>query len=203
MTILLEQFEKSLNRTLALDSELFARLKSFTGKVIALELLNTALTLYLKPSITGINVTHEYQGPVHVRIRGTPMDLLSYMIAAGAGGEGFGTTLEIIGDVGLAQRFQSVMKGVELDWEEQISHWIGDSAARKAGNLLRDSARFVKQAGNSLKQNLSEYLRYEKEVLPDQYDVDDFTGEVDALRDAVERLKARINRLDRKIEELR
>jgi ubiquinone biosynthesis protein UbiJ len=47
--------------------------------------------------------------------------------------------------------------------------------------------------------NLSEYLRFEIELLPDRLLVNEFNNGVDAVRDDTERLQQRIARLDKKL----
>jgi ubiquinone biosynthesis protein UbiJ len=87
------------------------------------------------------------------------------------------------------------MRRLDLDWEEELSRWLGDSLARKLGNLGRRSARVARESVQTLAMDLSEYLRFEKQALPDRTEVDEFNADVDTLRNDVERLKARINRL--------
>ena len=43
--------------------------------------------------------------------------------------------------------------------------------------------------------NIREYLQEESRDLPSRYEVDRFTADVDALRDDVDRLAARVGRL--------
>jgi ubiquinone biosynthesis protein UbiJ len=52
--------------------------------------------------------------------------------------------------------------------------------------------------GRSARDNLSEYLTEEARLLPHRFEVEDFLGEVDVLRDDCERLAARISLLEKK-----
>ena len=45
--------------------------------------------------------------------------------------------------------------------------------------------------------DISEYLRYEKEALLDKSEVDEFNQAVDNIRDDVERLQKRLERLEK------
>ncbi|OGT84016.1 MAG: hypothetical protein A3G96_03140 [Gammaproteobacteria bacterium RIFCSPLOWO2_12_FULL_52_10] len=105
--------------------------------------------------------------------------------------------MEVSGDVGLAQRFQKIVKDLDLDWEEHLSHWFGDTLAHKLGNAVRGSVQFAKATKRTLELDVSEYLRYEKEVLPEISEVNDYITAIDVLRDDVERLKLRIDKLAR------
>ena len=47
-------------------------------------------------------------------------------------------------------------------------------------------------------QDAGEYLKYERELLPDRAQVETFMQQVDVVRDDVERLEARVQRLQLK-----
>jgi len=121
--------------------------------------------------------------------------MIAYLVSTKTNSDSFAGKLEIIGDVGLAQQFQSIMKNIDLDWEEYLSHWLGDTMAHKLGNFLRDSIKFVSETRKTLALDVSEYLQYEKEVLPDHSEIVEFSDNVDELRNDIERLKVRIGKL--------
>jgi len=190
-----KNLEAAINRTLRLDPETFAELTGLAGKVLAFNFANTGMMLYIIPNDQGLHLSRQHTGVVDVTIRGTPVNLLAFVLSSSGSGEGFTGRLEVIGDVGLAQRFQGTIKELDLDWEEYFSHWLGDTLAHKLGNVVRGSARFAKNTRHTLEQDISEYLRYEKEVLPEQDEVSEFITAIDVLRDDAERLKLRIDKL--------
>ena len=187
-----------LNRILSLDPGLSHALSELSGKVIALEFINTDMLIYCAPNADGLHLSTEYAGTVHVRIRATLTDMLAQIISAREGDGHFAGSLEIIGDVGLAQRFQNIMQDIDLDWEEQLSHWLGDTIAHKLGRFARHGLNFLRQSRYTLEMNVSEYLLYEKEILPVETEVQDFIAAVDVLRNDVARMKMRIDRLQRR-----
>ena len=87
------------------------------------------------------------------------------------------------------------MKGFEPDWEETISHWCGDTVARKLGNFVRKTSDAIQKGINTFELDVSEYLRYETEAVPDKQEMNEFFSRVEAIRHDVERLKMRIARL--------
>lgn len=191
-----------MNRTLTLDPDALEGITKISGKVLSLEFINTGLVVYIFPNSDGVRLEENYAGEVNVSIRGTPVNMIAYLMSSTANGEGFTGKLEIIGDVGLAQRFQSIMKNIDLDWEEHLSHWLGDTLTHKLGNVLRSSIKFAANTKRTLELDVSEYLRYEKEVLPDQFEVDEYINAIDALRNDAERLKIRIDKLARITQEM-
>ena len=194
---IIKKLEAAINRALNLDPDALAALAELAGKVLAFEFINTGLVLFVFPAADGVRLDVEHTGEVTVTIRGTPVNMLAYLLSRSGSGEGFTGKMEVSGDVGLAQRFQKIVKDLDLDWEEHLSHWFGDTLAHKLGNAVRGSVQFAKATKRTLELDVSEYLRYEKEVLPEISEVNDYITAIDVLRDDVERLKLRIDKLAR------
>jgi len=191
--LLLDSVEKMVNKVLSLDEETVALLATLTGNVIEIDVLDTEFRMFILPSGKGITLETDYEGKADVAIKGTPSALLG-MISAEKIGAG---DVEINGNVGLAKKFQSILRDVEIDWEEYLSQFVGDIAAHKIGNFLRRVSRFAKESGKTIGMDISEYLRYEKEALLDKSEVDEFNQAVDNIRDDVERLQKRLERLEK------
>ena len=113
----------------------------------------------------------------------------------------FTPDMEISGDANLAQRFQQILRNMEIDWEEHLSHWVGDTAAHKLGRVFKQSRELIKEVHQTVQMDISEYLRYEKNMLPDRDEVAEYIAAVDVLRNDAERLQLRIARLQKIISE--
>ena len=188
--------ESMINRLLSLDRETLDDLGGLSGKVIRLELINTGqpvISLIVRER--AIEVDTEYAGTGDVLIRGTPLDLLVYMRSSSGDRSAVTGNMEIRGDLGLAQDFQRLLRRFEVDWEEQAARLVGDTLARKAANVARMNADFLRHLKNKIELDLSEYALYEKEILPDRDEIEHFNHSVDKLRDDLERLKQRVYRL--------
>jgi len=190
---LLDSVEKMVNKVLSLDEETVALLATLAGNVIEIDVLDTEFRMFILPSGKGVTLETDYEGKADVAIKGTPSALLG-MISAEKIGAG---DVEINGNVELAKKFQSILRDVEIDWEEYLSQFVGDIAAHKIGNFLRRVSRFAKESGKTIGMDISEYLRYEKEALLDKSEVDEFNQAVDNIRDDVERLQKRLERLEK------
>ncbi len=193
---MLGKIERQINHVLSMDEDALEKLGALSGQVISLELLNTDFRIFILPYVGGVQLRSEFEDNVNVKIRGTPPDMLSYLVKTRTKSGAFAGSIEVIGDVGLAQDFQTVLFNIDLDWEEQLSKWFGDSVAHKMGRLFREVGNLAITSGDKLQQDISEYLRFEKEVTLDKTEMDEFISAVDTLRNDAERLKMRINRLE-------
>jgi ubiquinone biosynthesis accessory factor UbiJ len=185
---------------LLLDQETLDALARYAGSVIAVELLNTRQTVYVRITTAGIELTESINGRADVSIRGTPTQLLAYLAAMRRDEPGRSGTIEITGNIALAQKIIGIIKGLDPDWEEKLSEWVGDSIAHGTGNAIRSTLKVARYAGDTLRDNASEYLRYESGLVPDRVEINDFNSAVDVLRNDVERLKSRISRLQQSVD---
>ena len=192
----MQTLQHFINQLLSQDPETLDELAGLSGKVIQVELLNTAqpaISLFIQDY--GVRIETDHAGEADVLIRGTPLNLLAYLRPSGAGRPAVAGDLEIRGDLGLAQDFQRVMHRFEIDPEEQAARLLGDTLAHKAANLARMGADFLRQLKDKIELDLSEYALYETELLPERDEIERFNNSVDELRDDLERLKQRVYRL--------
>ena len=104
--------------------------------------------------------------------------------------------VELTGDVEAAENFQKLLAFARPDFEEELSHIVGDVAAHGIGNTLRTVAEWGRTARATIGQNIAEYLQEESRMLPGRYEADSFRRQVETLRDDVARFEARLRRLE-------
>ena len=194
-SVLAAGLEAALDPLLRLDPEIRPRLAALDGAVIALEVAGLGLTVYLLPGADGIRVLDEYAGEPTVRVRGTPLALAQQ----GFGQRSSGGAITIEGDVTVGREFQILLARLEFDGEEFGSRILGDAAAHQLGRLWRGLRGWREQTGATLRRDGVEYLQQELRVLPPRPEVERFLSAVDTLRDDVERLNARLERLRRRL----
>lgn len=191
----LAALEEAVNRSLALDPETRARLAELEGRVIALELQGLEQTLYLLPGSSGVRLLGRYEGEPDTTLSGTPLALLA--MGRGPTGTGlFSGEVTVRGDTELGQRVRRMIDGLEIDWEEHLARYTGDILAHQVGNLFRGLRDWGRQARDDLERDVADYLQEERGLLPAQGETEGFGRAVDTLRDDVERLEARIRRLE-------
>ncbi len=186
----LAALEAALNEALRLDPESRRRLAALHGKVIAVELRGTGITLFLFPGPDGITVLADYAGEPDTVLAGTPLALARLSLGE-ASGVLFAGEVTLRGDVETGQRFKAILDDLDPDWEEPLARLLGDIPAHRLGRLLRDAADWGRQALGTLARNGAEYLQHEARALATREDVTTFVAEVDTLRDDVARIEAR------------
>lgn len=180
--------ETAINHYLHLDPDSIRRTAAFSGKVVAIKETHLQITCYLCFKTDGIRLQHDYAGQADTVLSG-PIFALLRLAQSQTTGLPVGITIE--GDIDLGQQVQAILRNVDVDWEEQLSHVTGDVIAHQIGNCLRQFSHWAQTTGQSLQQNITEYLQEETRHLPTRIELEDFLQAVDSLRDDVERAEVR------------
>ena len=196
---LLTLAEGAVNKLLLLNPEVADRLTRLDGKVIAVQLTSPAMQLSIQPGPLGLQIDQIHRDDADVTLSGSAADFLRLLSAKESSDAMFGKSISISGDSGLATHFSQIMVDAALDWEGLMAQLIGDLPAHEIARYLRWKAEFYLNAGNSLMQNLEEYLKEEVRLLPTRPEVNHFSDQVDNLRRETERTAARIERLRQKL----
>jgi ubiquinone biosynthesis protein UbiJ len=140
-----------------------------------------------------------YDGEVDTTLRGAPFAMLR--MGTGRTGEGmFRGGVEIDGDVELGTQFQHIFERLDIDWEEHLSRLTGDIVAHQLGNTVRNLLAWGERSADHLGEDIADYLQEERDVLPVDWEVEGFIEGVDTLRSDVDRIAARVKRLQRMLE---
>ena len=191
---LIAALETACNRYLALDDEALPKLAVFEGKIIAIEVSGFNQNIFLFPSADGIMMLTDYDGAADTTISGTPMALAKLGLTENSASVLFGGEIRITGDTRLGHQFKKVLQQLNIDWEEHLSRYVGDMAAHQLGNAARDFTKWMQRSTSSLNMDVGEYLQEESRLVVGKAEIDRFVKEVDELRDAVERIEARMAR---------
>ncbi|MBV0934308.1 ubiquinone biosynthesis accessory factor UbiJ [Marinobacterium weihaiense] len=193
---LLTLAEASLNAVLARDPVTLARLGELNGTEVRVECTRPEWHCTLLPHDHGIDLLAECGGEPDACIRGTALDLIRLPQAGNQVLFGHGVSLE--GNSGLVHRLQQILADSQIDWEAWLADLIGDTAAHPLANLVRSAAHQLGYGSRSLVHSLEEYLHEEARLLPTQVEIDIWQEQVEELRDATDRLEARIARLEQR-----
>lgn len=196
MQFWISKFEKYINKTLILDEDALYELSRLENKIITFEFISSKAKINVVPTRAGISINTSYLKKTDVIIKSTPTDFIKTMLFVKYGNRDAPIDMQVIGDITLAQDFQKIMRNLEIDFEEPLSEWVGDTFAYHIGQFLRKSTRLGYTTVDTLIADISEYLRFEIEMLPDELLVDEFNKEVDLLRNETELVSKRIEKIN-------
>lgn len=183
-----------LNRNIRATTPARELCEKLSGTVVAVRVKNTALAGWFIVHDDSIELVTDSDREPDVLISGSLL-----MLARMAGVSGIGAvrdgSLELTGDPQLAADFQQLLTYAKPDLEEELSSVVGDVAAHRIGEVARGIGNWSRSARATMGANIREYLQEESRELPSRYEVERFTRDVNTLRDDVERLAVRLQRL--------
>ena len=194
-TVLLGELAAALNRNVAQSERGSMLATQLDGRVLALVLEGTPVTLYFRVEDGRVSIDTRHDGPTDARLAGTPLALLS-LVGTEAADRVRNAGIRIEGDAEVAQRFQGLLRQAQPDFEEELARVIGDVAAHQVANLARGFLDWGRKAADSFSQNVAEYLQEEGRDVPTRVELDEFLESVDHLREAADRLEVRLARLE-------
>ena len=188
---LLQPVARILNRNIGESTAAREHCKRLDGKVVAVRVRDTALACYFSIDDEVVTLGTEAGNEPDVTITGS---LVTLALMAGEDSIRDGT-LDLTGDAATAQAFQQLLAHAKPDVEEELSGVIGDAAAHTLGQFAKGVGRWARETRSIMSDNIREYLQEESRDVPSRYEVERFSKDVNVLRDDVDRLAARIDRL--------
>lgn len=186
--------EQAIARAIALDDQATARLEPLADKQIRLELKGLGIDLHFHGREDGLGVSAESGTAPDTTISGTPLALLAMAVpdwrAPGSG-------VRIEGDAGTGQAFEKLLKQLDPDWEAVFVERFGPVVGHQLWRMLTDARAGARQASRTAADQTARFLREESGLLVTREEVGEFINEVDELREAADRLEARLRRRGR------
>jgi len=183
-----------LNRNISESTPARELCAQLSGTVVAIRVRNTALAAYFVVGDDALDVLAATAREPDVVITGSLLTLASMAGQSGVAAVRDGS-LDLTGDAELAGQFQRLLSLARPDVEEELSGIVGDVAAHRLGELARGFGRWGRDARSIMGANIREYLQEESRDTPSRYEVEGFNAAVNTLRDDVDRIEARLNRL--------
>lgn len=186
--------EQAINQAIGLDASARPRLEKLDGRSVKLALNGLGIDLYFYGQGGKLSVSAEREIPPDTTITGTPGALLAMTVPEWRA-PGSGVTIE--GDAGTAQALEKLFRQLDPDWEALLTRQFGDVAGHQLWRLINDAAGLGRHGARTAGDQVARYLREESGLLVTAEEMDGFTRDVDELREAVDRLQARLKRAGR------
>lgn len=180
----------ALNHLLRQNSWAAPELRPYAGKVVRLHLSPVRITLAI--DALGEFSSAPESAETDAEIGLTPSAALRLLMDP----EAAPSLVTLTGDAELGAALGKVLRGLRWDAEEDLSRLVGDIPAHE---LSQAGARIRQELGRqvwSLAGMLSEYLLEEQPLLAKKRHLEQFSRDVDTLRDDTERLAKRIEQLE-------
>lgn len=187
--------EAALNRALALDPETRAALAGLDGQRVQLQLEAPPMALEIAMDGEALRVGPVREDEPDLAVRaglGALLGQLPFLKASAAAPVG---KVKISGDAELARRLQRLAEGFDPDTTKPFIEAFGPVLGPQLAGLLREGLRTARVQAGRLARSGAEYLTEESRDLVGREELGSFLDAVDGLRDDVERLAARIQRL--------
>jgi ubiquinone biosynthesis protein UbiJ len=191
--ILAAALETSINQLLAMDDVSPKRLGLLDGRLVRLELEGLGIVLDFSFTPHRVKVSLDTDGTPDTVISGTPAALFAMALPEADGSWGRpGSQVRISGDATLARDVERLFSRLDPDWEGKLSNWFGDVAAHQLAVGARSAADHFRSTVTTLGDFTADFLRQPSSPLAQPAAIATFGQSVDALRDATDRLEARL-----------
>ena len=118
--------------------------------------------------------------------------------ALARGEDHFLRAIDVSGNARFASEVMFLFRNLRWDYEEDLSRLVGDAAAHRAVRVARELAAWQKDGARRLAEGLMEYAIEERRLLVPRAELEVLAQGAALLRDSLERLEKRLERMERR-----
>jgi ubiquinone biosynthesis protein UbiJ len=185
--------ETALNLAIRVDPDLQSDLNSLEGRSLALTWSAPQWSLRLSVANGALKVGPN-RGESDVSLSASLSGLVGLLRPQAKGSLPAGR-VNIAGDAELLRRLEQIAKRFAPDWDAAFARHLGPTFGPQIGRALAESLRVAQSGARSLAETAAEYVREESRDVATREELEGFANDVDHLRDGVERLEAKLNRI--------
>ena len=192
--------ELILNRGLPRSPRARALCSELAGRRLALEIRGIA-EFQIESDGAALKLSRGVTAGAEARLSGGTAALLALAGSDAADpAEAFRRgSVELSGDAEVAQKFRELLLALRPDPEEELALAIGDVPAHELMRFARATLSWGRHAADTAVRNVAEYFAHERGDLVSRAEGRQLLAGVDALRDSVDRLEARLELIARRI----
>jgi ubiquinone biosynthesis protein UbiJ len=195
--LLCATLEVALNRTLRLEPEVLEDFARLDGQVLAFTVEGFGWDFFVECTPGGVRVLPAFERRADVHLHGGAIGYAQLARQLKTGETTLPPGVRVEGDAELLHRFTRLVARIGFDPAELIAKFTGDGAAQRLVGGLQSLFGWGRQSAQTLTLNTAEYLREETYDLTRRVDAEEWSQSVETLRDDVERLDARLKRLEK------
>lgn len=188
LTLLLPALEKIINRALKTDPDAIAKIAGIENQVISVHCEDWRIQFYIVCSARELQFEKKLNCKANTIIKGTLNNFLHIFIRGADSKILFQYPIDIEGNTHNIEVLRDAFKNLDIDFEEKLAHFIGDTLAHKICFQIKESKKALKNTRQKLIDQATEYVYFESKNLPTRKQVEQFYDDVATLRDDVERM---------------
>lgn len=180
-----------LNHLIQQNVELKTRWQQHQQRVIALVL--PMLTLKGRIDAQGFWQEDCAEADTTITIASSALSKMLSGIQPGVG------DVHISGDHALGMAILPLIQALQYDWRNDLTRLLGDTVGGKVAQELENLYQHGRAISHSIAAQVADYAREREAAVVGQQQLQQFTAQVETLRDDSARLAARIARLQQKL----
>lgn len=185
--------EKLIAKALEYDPASRFALAALAPQVLAVKLTAPQCTIFVAPCNEGVRLLGYYEAEATTEIQGSLAALLSLAKSERLNLKDSG--VQIKGSTSFLAELQNILKNLDIDWEEILSHMFGDIAGHQSAGFIRNNMSWAKDRAQNIQRLTSEFITEELRLLPSKPELEFFYEQVDELAIGVDRIEARIQQV--------
>lgn len=189
--------EIALNRYLRLEPSVLDDCAQLSGRCMEFTLSGAELNLVIEFMPSGVRVMPEAPTATpDVRVSGSSAALIGALRHVAGAMPGLPAGLQVEGDAELLERFRGMVARVGFDPEEWLAPLVGGVTAHRLVDGLKKMFDWTRGNTRRVADHTVEYLREESYDLARGRDVNEWMHQVEDARESLDRLEARLRRLE-------
>ncbi|MEO8837775.1 MAG: SCP2 sterol-binding domain-containing protein, partial [Herbaspirillum sp.] len=180
----------TINHLLANDTQARQKLMAHSGKTVCIEAGVVEVRLTISADGYCETAVSDSVANVTIQLRLADLPLIAQQP------ERAFSHVKIAGDADLANTISQISQNLRWDAEHDLSRMVGDIAAHRIVTGAKSTLEGAQANSRKLLENIAEYFLEENVMLVRPLAVTEFTGTVTTLRNDLERLNKRIERLE-------
>lgn len=191
----LSNAEFFLNKALMLDPISKKKLAKLSDKIFTIKCTTPDLSIFMTIYKEGFLLSPVIIDKADSEISGSANELLKLLFAKDKGNIIRNNNIQLKGDIASIQELQTILFELNIDWEYQLSKFIGDVPTQTFSDGLGLLQNFLNKSATNLKTDIDEYIHEEAKIVPAANELEEFYYRIDALRLRLDRSHARLTKL--------
>lgn len=193
--------ETIVNGALKLDRASSQQLAALSGQVFHLECTGPELDLFLILHTDRVHLAGHWEGDVTAGLSGSADDYTELLTSRDPGATLINGAMTVRGDSKALLRLRDIAANLDIDWEAPLANVFGDVIGHQLGRSLRFGHRLLRDAANSLRRQVHDYVQDESDWFAPRWEVEQFQTEVTEVAQRSEQLAERIARLQQQLQQ--